>query len=52
LASFGNRNAPECDDYDVRKIIKALSDEVEALNIRMKMSESPENVDFKLQSDE
>ena len=48
IGKLGNRNAYEYDDSDVRKIIKALTDEIEALKTRMKTTKSSEDVDFKL----
>ena len=48
IGKLGNRNAYEYDDADVRKIVKALTDEIEALKSRMKTTKSSEDVDFKL----
>jgi len=48
IGKLGNRNAYEYDDSDVRKIVKALNDEIEALNNRMKATKSSDGVDFKL----
>lgn len=48
IGKLGNRNAYEYDDADVRKIVKALNDEIEALKNRMKTTKSSEDVDFKL----
>lgn len=48
IGKLGNRNAYDYDDADVRKIVKALSDEVEALKSRMKTTKSADGVDFKL----
>lgn len=48
IGKLGNRNAYDYDDADVRKIVKALSDEVEALKNRMKTTKSSDGVDFKL----
>ena len=48
IGKLGNRNAYDYDDADVRKIMKALNDEVEALENRMKTTNSSEGVDFKL----
>lgn len=48
IGKLGNRNAYEFDDADVRKIVKALNDEIEALRNRMKTTKSSDGVDFKL----
>ena len=48
IGKLGNRNAYQYDDADVRKIVKALNDEIEALRNRMKTTKSSEDVDFKL----
>jgi hypothetical protein len=48
IGKLGNRNAYDYDDADVRKIAKALNDEVEALKDRMKTTKSVDGVDFKL----
>ncbi len=48
IGKLGNRNAYDYDDADVRKIVKALNDEIEALKNRMKTTESSDGVDFKL----
>ena len=48
IGKLGNRNAYEYDEADVRKIVKALNDEIEALKNRMKTTESADGVDFKL----
>lgn len=48
IGKLGNRNAYEYDDADVRKIVKALNDEIEALKNRMKATKSSDEVDFKL----
>jgi hypothetical protein len=48
IGKLGNRNAYEYDDADVNKIVKALSNEIEALKNRMKTTKSSEGVDFKL----
>ncbi|KAB2886285.1 MAG: hypothetical protein F9K34_02710 [Albidovulum sp.] len=48
IGKLGNRNAYEYDDADVRKIVKALTDEIEALKNRMKTTKSSDGVDFKL----
>jgi hypothetical protein len=48
IGKLGNRNAYDYDESDVRKIAKALNDEVEALKDRMKTTKSVDGVDFKL----
>ena len=48
IGKLGNHNAYEYGDADVRKIVKALSDEVEALKNRMKTTKPSDGVDFKL----
>lgn len=48
IGKLGNRSAYEYTDADVNKIVKALNDEIEALKSRMKSSDRPETVDFKL----
>ena len=48
IGKLGNRNAYNYDDADVRKIVKALNDEIEALKNRMKTTKSSDGVDFKL----
>lgn len=48
IGKLGNRSAYEYDDEDVRKIVKALNDEVEALKSRMKSTKRSDGVDFKL----
>ena len=48
IGKLGNRNAYDYDDADVRKIAKALNDEVEALKNRMKTTKSSDGVEFKL----
>ncbi len=48
IGKLGNRSAYEYDDEDVRKIVKALNDEIEALKSRMKSTKRSDGVDFKL----
>ena len=48
ISKLGNRNAYEYSDADVRKIVKALTDEIEALKVRMKNTKGSDDVDFKL----
>ena len=48
ISKLGNRNAYDYSDTDVRKIVKALTDEIEALKVRMKNTRGSDDVDFKL----
>jgi N-methylhydantoinase B/oxoprolinase/acetone carboxylase alpha subunit len=48
IGKLGNRSAYEYDDEDVRKIVKALNDEIEAVKSRMKSTKRSDGVDFKL----
>jgi len=48
IGKLNNRAAYSYDDADVRKITKALSDEIEALKTRMSATHSADSVDFKL----
>ena len=48
IGKLGNPNAYEYDDSDVKKIAKALNDEVEAMRNRMHSTKPAESVDFKL----
>ena len=48
IGKLGNRNAYEYDEADVRKIIKALNDEIEALKTRMRTTKSSDGVDLRL----
>lgn len=48
IGKLGNRSAYEYDDEDVRKIVKVLTDEIEALKLRMKSTKRSDGVDFKL----
>lgn len=48
IGKLGNRNAYEYDDADVRKIVKALNNEIEALKNRMSSTKASDGVDFKL----
>ncbi len=48
ISKLGNRNAYDYSDADVRKIVKALTDEIEALKVRMKNTKGSDDVDFKL----
>lgn len=48
IGKLGNKNAYQFDDFDVQKIIRALSKEVDALKARMSSTGGKEAVDFKL----
>ena len=48
IGKLGNRAAYDYSDTDVNKIVKALSDEIEALKSRMKRSGRQDAVEFKL----
>ena len=48
ISKVGNRNAYDYSDADVRKIVKALTDEIEALKVRMKNTRGSDDVNFKL----
>ena len=48
IGKLGNPNAYEYDDTDVKKIVKALTDEIEALKTRMKNTKPSDDVHFKL----
>ena len=48
LASFGNRAHYEYDESDVKKIVAALSKEIDALKVRMTDKGTKVAVDFKL----
>jgi predicted amidohydrolase len=48
IGKLGNKNAYDYDEADVRKIVKALADEIEALKVRMKTTKPSDGVDFKL----
>ena len=48
IGKLGNPNAYEYNEDDVKKIAKALTDEIEALKTRMKSTRRSEVVDFKL----
>ncbi len=48
IGKLGNRNAYEYDDSDVRKITKALIEEVDLLKNRMNTTKASEDVEFKL----
>ena len=48
VGKLGNPNAYEYDENDVKKIVKALTDEVEAMRTRMKSTKPSDNVGFRL----
>lgn len=48
IGKLANPNAYEYDDADVKKIIKALTDEIEALKTRMKNTKPSDDIHFKL----
>jgi ribosomal protein L7/L12 len=48
IAKLGNKNAYEYDEADVKKIVNALTREVEALKARMSSTGGKEQVDFTL----
>ena len=48
IGKLGNPNAYEYHDGDVRKIVKALNDEIEALKTRMKSTKPSDDVAFRL----
>jgi ribosomal protein L7/L12 len=50
IGKLGNKNAYQFDDSDVKKIVRALTKEVDALQARMSSSGGKESVDFKLEA--
>jgi ribosomal protein L7/L12 len=48
IGKLGNKSAYEFDEADVKKIINALSKEVDALRARMTAKNGKAEVDFKL----
>lgn len=48
IGKLGNKSAYEFDESDVRKIVAALSREIEALKARMTSPGGKETIDFKL----
>jgi hypothetical protein len=48
IGKLGNRAAYDYDEEDVRKIVKALTDEVEGLKNRMKTTRRSSDVEFRL----
>lgn len=49
IGKLGNKNAYQFDDSDVKKIVRALTKEVDALQARMTSSGGKESVDFRLE---
>jgi len=48
IGKLGNKSAYEYDDADIKKIIAALSREVDALKVRLGQKTSKGEVEFKL----
>jgi len=48
IGKLGNPNAYEYSEADVRKIVKALTSEIEAMKKRMTSTKPSDDVDFKL----
>ena len=48
IGKLGNPNAYEYDENDVRKIVKALNDEIGAMKTRMKNTKPSDDVTFRL----
>ncbi len=48
LGKLGNRSVYEFDDSDVKKIVSALTREIEELKARMSSTGGKEAIDFKL----
>jgi hypothetical protein len=48
ISKLGNRSAYEYDEADVRKIVSALTKEIDALKARMSSTGAKEAVEFKL----
>ena len=48
ISKLGNRNPYDYNDADVKKIVKALIDEIEALKVRMNNTKGSDGIDFKL----
>jgi len=48
IGKLGNKSAYEYDDSDVKKIINALSKEIDALRVRMTSKNGKGEVEFKL----
>lgn len=48
ISKLGNRSAYEYDEADVRKIVAALTKEIDSLKARMSSTGKKEGVEFKL----
>ena len=48
ISKLGNHSAYVYNDEDVRKIVKALTNEIETLKVRMKETKHSDDVDFRL----
>ena len=48
IGKLGNSSAYKYSDNDVRKIAKALTDEIEAMKNRLKSTKSSDGVEFRL----
>lgn len=48
IGKLGNPNAYDYSDMDVKKISKALTDEIEAMKNQMQSTKSSDGVEFKL----
>ena len=48
IGKLGNPNAYDYSDSDVKKIAKALTDEIESMRTRMKSTKAADGVEFKL----
>jgi hypothetical protein len=48
LGKLGNKNAYEFDDSDIKKIVSALTREIEGLKTRMSSTGSKDSIEFKL----
>jgi hypothetical protein len=48
IGKLGNKNAYQFDDYDVQKIVRALTKEIEAMKSRMSHSSAKETIEFEL----
>ena len=48
ISKLGNKTAYDYTDEDVRKIVKALTDEIETLKTRMKDTKRSDDIEFKL----
>lgn len=48
IGKLGNRNAYEYSEADVKKIVRALTSEIEDMKTRLTGTKSSDDVDFKL----